>query len=162
MLRERERVVTRRPSDNCSTGWEASAAARSVPGVGEEPGMREWAAGVVTVAAVARAPAFGGVGFVAQVIGHLELQPGLENLADQSREQPVVAGQLHTLGPGPLDQLSAMVATWETAWPEFVPFLEFPVELRKLVYTTNAIESLNARFRRAVRHRGHFPTSKQP
>ena len=50
----------------------------------------------------------------------------------------------------------AMIRSWETAWPEFVPFLEFPVELRKIVYTTNAIESLNARFRRAVRHRGHF------
>lgn len=54
----------------------------------------------------------------------------------------------------------AMIRSWETAWPEFVPFLEFPVELRKIVYTTNAIESLNARFRRAVRHRGHFPNEQ--
>jgi putative transposase len=46
------------------------------------------------------------------------------------------------------------------AWQEFVPFLEFPVELRKIVYTTNAIESLNARFRRAVRHRGNFPNEQ--
>ena len=38
--------------------------------------------------------------------------------------------------------------------------IEFPVELRKVVYTTNAIESLNARFRRAVRHRGHFPNEQ--
>ena len=41
-----------------------------------------------------------------------------------------------------------------------MPFLEFPVELRKIVYTTNAIESLNARFRRAVRNRGHFPNEQ--
>ena len=41
-----------------------------------------------------------------------------------------------------------------------MPFLEFPVELRKIVYTTNAIESLNARFRKAVRHRGHFPNEQ--
>ena len=54
----------------------------------------------------------------------------------------------------------AMIASWENAWQEFVPFLEFPVELRKIVYTTNAIESLNARFRRAVRHRGHFPNEQ--
>jgi putative transposase len=54
----------------------------------------------------------------------------------------------------------AMVRSWESAWEEFVPFLEFPVELRKIVYTTNAIESLNARFRRAVRHRGHFPNEQ--
>lgn len=54
----------------------------------------------------------------------------------------------------------AMIASWENAWQEFVPFLEFPVELRKIAYTTNAIESLNARFRRAVRHRGHFPNEQ--
>jgi putative transposase len=54
----------------------------------------------------------------------------------------------------------AMILSWESSWEEFVPFLEFPVELRKIVYTTNAIESLNARFRRAVRHRGHFPNEQ--
>jgi putative transposase len=54
----------------------------------------------------------------------------------------------------------AMIVSWENAWGEFVPFLEFPVELRKIVYTTNAVESLNARFRRAVRHRGHFPNEQ--
>ena len=53
-----------------------------------------------------------------------------------------------------------MIASWENAWAEFVPLLEFPVELRKTVYTTNSIELLNARFRRAVRHRGHFPTEQ--
>ena len=53
-----------------------------------------------------------------------------------------------------------MISSWENAWGEFVPFLEFPIELRKIVYTTNAIESLNARFRRAVRHRGHFPNEQ--
>ena len=54
----------------------------------------------------------------------------------------------------------AMIQAWRSVWQEFVPFLEFPAELRKLVYTTNAIESLNARFRRAVRHRGHFPNEQ--
>lgn len=54
----------------------------------------------------------------------------------------------------------AMIASWENSWQEFVPFLEFPLELRKIVYTTNSIESLNARFRRAVRHRGHFPNEQ--
>jgi putative transposase len=53
-----------------------------------------------------------------------------------------------------------MIKSWQTSWAEFVPFLEFPVELRKVVYTTNAIESLNARFRRSVRHRGRFPTDQ--
>jgi putative transposase len=58
------------------------------------------------------------------------------------------------------DRYPAMTRVWEQAWAEFVPFLEFPAELRTLVYTTNAIESLNARFRRAVRHRGHFPNEQ--
>jgi putative transposase len=54
----------------------------------------------------------------------------------------------------------AMVGVWERAWLEFVPFLAFPVEIRKVIYTTNAIESLNARFRRATRPRGHFPNEQ--
>ena len=47
-----------------------------------------------------------------------------------------------------------MIRPWENSWNEFVPFLEFPPELRRVVYTTNA------RFRRAVRHRGHFPNEQ--
>ncbi|MEZ5279000.1 MAG: IS256 family transposase [Acidimicrobiales bacterium] len=58
------------------------------------------------------------------------------------------------------DIYPAMIGSWENVWNEFVPFLEFPPELRKIIYTTNSIESLNARFRRAVRHRGHFPTEQ--
>jgi transposase-like protein len=58
------------------------------------------------------------------------------------------------------DPYPAMIAAWESAWDEFVPFLDFPPELRRVVYTTNAIESLNAQFRRAVRHRGHFPNEQ--
>jgi transposase-like protein len=54
----------------------------------------------------------------------------------------------------------AMIDSWERAWEDFTPFLEYPLELRKIVYTTNAIESLNARYRRAVRHRGHFPNEQ--
>jgi putative transposase len=54
----------------------------------------------------------------------------------------------------------AMIQSWRSAWNEFVPFLEHPTDLRKVVYTTNSIESLNARFRRAVRHRGHFPNEQ--
>jgi len=58
------------------------------------------------------------------------------------------------------DKLPAMIATWETSWNEFVPFLDFPIELRVLVFATNSIESLNSRFRKAVRHRDHFPTEQ--
>jgi putative transposase len=52
----------------------------------------------------------------------------------------------------------AIVQLWENAWAEFVPFLSFDSEIRTIIYTTNAIESVNARIRRAVKARGHFPT----
>jgi transposase-like protein len=51
----------------------------------------------------------------------------------------------------------AVVKLWTDSWETFTPFLTLPVDIRKLVYTTNAIESLNARFRQATRRRGHFP-----
>jgi putative transposase len=54
----------------------------------------------------------------------------------------------------------AIVRLWENAWAEFVPFLAFDREIRTVIATTNAIESLNARLRRAVRARGHFPTEQ--
>jgi len=54
----------------------------------------------------------------------------------------------------------AIVKLWENAWPEFVPFLQFDREIRRIVCTTNAIESVNARVRKAVKARGHFPTEQ--
>ncbi|MDQ4102891.1 MAG: IS256 family transposase [Actinomycetota bacterium] len=54
----------------------------------------------------------------------------------------------------------AMIRLWRNAWNEFVPFLDYDVEIRKVICSTNAIESLNARYRRAVRARGHFPTEQ--
>jgi transposase-like protein len=54
----------------------------------------------------------------------------------------------------------AIIRLWENAWAEFVPFLAFDTEIRTLITTTNAIESLNARFRRPVKARGHFPTEQ--
>ena len=52
----------------------------------------------------------------------------------------------------------AIIRLWTNAWAEFVPFLRFDQEIRKIICTTNAIESINARIRRAVNARGHFPT----
>jgi transposase-like protein len=54
----------------------------------------------------------------------------------------------------------AIVRLWENAWAEFVPFLGFDVEIRKVICSTNAIESVNARIRRAVKVRGHFPNEQ--
>jgi putative transposase len=52
----------------------------------------------------------------------------------------------------------AIIRLWTHAWAEFVPFLQFDREIRTIICTTNAIESINARIRRAVNARGHFPT----
>jgi transposase-like protein len=49
------------------------------------------------------------------------------------------------------------VATFESAWERFTPFLAFPPELRRVIYTTNAIESLNYQLRKIIKNRGHFP-----
>lgn len=54
----------------------------------------------------------------------------------------------------------AIVRLWQNSWTEFVPFLDYDVEIRRIVCSTNAIESLNARYRRAIRARGHFPTEQ--
>jgi putative transposase len=54
----------------------------------------------------------------------------------------------------------AIINLWRQAWQEFIPFLDYDVEIRKIICSTNAIESLNARYRRAVRARGHFPTDQ--
>ena len=49
------------------------------------------------------------------------------------------------------------VKTWQAAWERFVPFLAFPPELRRVMYTTNSIESLNYQLRKVSKNRGHFP-----
>ena len=57
-------------------------------------------------------------------------------------------------------QYPAIIKLWRAAWSEFVPFLDYDTEIRRIICSTNAIESLNARYRRAVRARGHFPTEQ--
>ena len=54
----------------------------------------------------------------------------------------------------------AVIRTWEASWDKFTPFLAFDPRIRTVIYTTNMIESLNARFRQATRRRGHFPNEQ--
>jgi putative transposase len=54
-------------------------------------------------------------------------------------------------------QYPGAVDVWRLAWEEFIPFLDYPPELRKIVYTTNAIESINFQLRKITKNRGHFP-----
>jgi putative transposase len=58
------------------------------------------------------------------------------------------------------DRYPAIIRLWHNAWAEFVPFLSYSPEIRRIIYSTNAIESMHARFRRAVRARGHFPNEQ--
>lgn len=54
----------------------------------------------------------------------------------------------------------AIAASWRRNWEAVIPFFAFPAEVRKIIYTTNAIESLNASVRKAVRNKGHFPSDQ--
>ena len=54
----------------------------------------------------------------------------------------------------------AIGQSWRRACSEVIPFFAFPAEVRRIIYTTNAIEALNSKLRRAVRARGHFPNDE--
>lgn len=58
------------------------------------------------------------------------------------------------------DQYPGSVDVWHRAWNEFIPFLDYPPELRRIVYTTNAIESINFQLRKITKNRGHFPSDE--
>jgi transposase-like protein len=51
-------------------------------------------------------------------------------------------------------------ASWRRAWEEVIPFFAYPAEVRKIIYTTNAIESLNGQLRKILKTRGHFPSDE--
>lgn len=53
-----------------------------------------------------------------------------------------------------------IVAAWRRAWPRVIPFFAFPPEIRRVLYTTNALESVHARLRKIIKTRGHFPTDE--
>ena len=57
-------------------------------------------------------------------------------------------------------QYPGVIDVWRRAWNEFIPFLDYPVELRRVVYTTNAIESINFQLRKVTKTRGHFPSDE--
>lgn len=84
-------------------------------------------------------------------------------LKDIYRATDAIAGlaALDAFADGPWGRkYPAIAQSWRRAWSEVIPFYAFPDEVRRIVYTTNAIEALNAKLRRAVRARGHFPTDE--
>ena len=69
------------------------------------------------------------------------------------------AAALEAFAAGPWGQrYPAIVASWCRAWTHVVPFFAFPPDVRKVRYTTNALESVHARIRKILKTRGHFPT----
>jgi putative transposase len=71
------------------------------------------------------------------------------------------AAALQDFEDGPWGKkFAAITAMWRRHWAHVIPFFAYPPEVRKMIYTTNAIESLNAKLRRSVRIRGHFPNDE--
>ncbi|MFE5163660.1 IS256 family transposase [Streptomyces sp. NPDC056697] len=91
---------------------------------------------------------------------HPKLVPVLKAIytapTEQAAEQALEEFTASELG----QRYPAVVRTWQAAWSEFTPYLAFPPEIRKVVYSTNLIESINARLRKTTRNRGHFPSEQ--
>jgi putative transposase len=67
--------------------------------------------------------------------------------------------ELDAFDIGPWGQrFPTVTASWRRAWSNVIPFFAFPPEIRRIIYTTNAIESVNARLRKIIKTRGHFPS----
>ena len=86
---------------------------------------------------------------------------GVLNDIYSAADHVAAAAALDAFEAGPWGQkYPAIVQNWRRAWCEVIPFYAFPAEVRRILYTTNAIEALNAKLRRAVRAREHFPTDE--
>lgn len=71
------------------------------------------------------------------------------------------ARELDAFDQGPWGRKYPVIAqSWRRSWEAVIPFFAFPAEVRKIIYTTNAIESLNASVRKAIRNKGHFPNDQ--
>jgi putative transposase len=71
------------------------------------------------------------------------------------------AAALEDFASGPWGRrFPTVVASWRRAWTHVIPFFAFPPEIRRVIYTTNALESVNARLRKILKTRGHFPTDE--
>ena len=69
--------------------------------------------------------------------------------------------ELDAFEQGPWGQkFPTVVAAWRRAWSHVIPFFAFPPQIRRVIYTTNAIESVNARLRKIIKSRGHFPSDE--
>jgi len=73
----------------------------------------------------------------------------------------VAAAALDSFERGPWGaRFPTVVAAWRRAWTHVIPFFAFPPEVRRVIYTTNGLESVHARLRKIIKTRGHFPTDE--
>ena len=73
----------------------------------------------------------------------------------------VAAKRLSEFEAGPWGKKYPMIAeSWRRNWPQIIPFYGYPPEVRKIIYTTNAIESLHMQLRKVLKNRGHFPSDE--
>ncbi|MFE2687787.1 transposase [Streptomyces mirabilis] len=93
---------------------------------------------------------------LSSVRDHPKLVPALKAIYAAPTEQALDAFAASDLG----ERYPAIVRTWRSAWPEFTPYLAFPPAIRAVVYSTNMVESINSRLRKATRNRGHFPSEQ--
>jgi len=96
-------------------------------------------------------------------VSYKDRKPVAAALKDIYRALDAVAGEaaLAAFEAGPWGvKYPAIGMSWRRAWTEVIPFYAFPDEVRRILYTTNAIEALNSKLRRAVRARGHFPNDE--
>ena len=69
--------------------------------------------------------------------------------------------ELEAFAQGPWgEKFPTVAAAWRRAWDRVIPFFAFPPAIRRVIYTTNAIESINARLRKIIKTRGHFPSDE--
>jgi putative transposase len=81
-------------------------------------------------------------------------------LACTAADEQAAAAALEVFASQWGDRYPAIVKVWRAHWAEFVPFLAFPPEVRRVIYATNLIESMNARPRKVTRNRGQFPSEQ--
>jgi putative transposase len=79
----------------------------------------------------------------------------------QAANADLAAAALEAFATGPWGtRFPTVVAMWRRQWQQVIPFFSYPPEVRRIIYTTNAIESMHMRLRKIVKNRGHFPTDE--
>ena len=106
---------------------------------------------------VLRTKCFVEVGFPFKAADHRAACWGIYGAESTS----AAAARLEEFGAGPWgEKYPAITQSWRRNWEQVIPFFAFPAAVRRIIYTTNAIESLHSEVRKAVRGRGHFPSDE--